>query len=246
MDGDDVMHRERIEAQVAALESRPEWQAAGCHVRLFPRARLGPGYREYEAWINGIDGPASVRREAFVECPVAHPTLIVRRERLAELGYRDAGWPEDYDLLLRMLAAGDEVGMVPRRLLGWRVRRDRLSLTAPAYRTERFIACKAHFLAATFLARTSRYVLWGYGATGRALRRALADVGKQPSHIVEVHPGRIGNRIHGAPVVPPAALPRLPRRPVVASVAGLGPRAQVRRALAALHFVELRDFVCAA
>ena len=36
MDADDLMHSRRLSAQLALLESRPELQAAGCHVRFFP------------------------------------------------------------------------------------------------------------------------------------------------------------------------------------------------------------------
>src|SRR5207253_2330368 len=67
-----------------------------------------------------IDGPERVRADAFVECPIVHPTLMARADVLRALGYRDLEWPEDYDLVLRMLAKGHRVGMVPRRLVGWR------------------------------------------------------------------------------------------------------------------------------
>ena len=77
-------------------------------------------------------------------------------------------------------------------------------------------------------------MLWGYGGTGRALARALRAHGKHPSHVVEVHPGRLGNAIHGAPVVPPAALAELPRLPLVASVAGEAARGEIRAFLATL------------
>ena len=62
----------------------------------------------------------------------------------------------------------------------------------------------------------------------------------------QVHAGRIGNEIHGAPVVPPETLATLPRRPLVASVAGLEARNEIRAFLAGLGWVETRDFVCAA
>src|SRR5262249_59315971 len=55
-----------------------------------------------------------------------------------------------------------------------------------------------------------------------------------------------GNVIHGAPVVPPAALAELPRGRLVASVAGEAARSEIRAFLAALSWVETRDFVCAA
>jgi glycosyltransferase involved in cell wall biosynthesis len=246
MDADDLMHRDRLRAQVAALVAEPGLAAVGCHVRIFPRAPLRDGLRAYERWLNGIDSPRRVREEAFVECPVVHPTLVVRRDVLARLGYRDVGWAEDYDLVLRMLAAGHEVGVVPRRLLSWRDRPDRLTRTDGRYALDRLTACRAAFLATGFLAGVAEYVLWGYGDTGRALRTALLAHGKRPSHVVEVHQGRLGNLIHGAPVVPPEALGGLAPCRVVASVAGQEPRRQIREYLGALGFIELRDFVCAA
>jgi len=89
-------------------------------------------------------------------------------------------------------------------------------------------------------------VLWGHGGTGRAIRRALAAHGKRPSHVVEVHPGRVGNRIDDAPVVGPDALATLPRTPLVASVAGPAARAEIRAFLARLGYRETHDYVCAA
>lgn len=246
MDADDVMHRDRLQAQVDALAGAPELFAVGTHVRIFPRAQLAAGWRSYERWLNGIDSAARVHAEAFVECPVVHPTLMLRRERLVELGYRDAGWPEDYDLVLRALARGLGIGVVPRRLLAWRDGPGRLSRTGDAYAIPRFTAIKAAFLSEGFLATTDRYVLWGYGGTGRVLHRALAGHGKRATHVIEVHPGRLGNVIHGAPVVGPEALPRLRPLPIVVSVARERPRGLIRAALAAMGFRETRDYVCAA
>ena len=245
MDADDVMHRARLGVQIAAL-SAPGLAAVGSHVRLFPRRTLRDGWRAYEQWLNGIDSAQQVRDEAYIECPVVHPTLMIRRDVLAALRYRDCGWPEDYDLVLRLLGAGHEVGVVPRRLLAWRDSAARLSRTSGTYALDRLTACKAAFLADQFLAGVDTYVLWGHGGTGRALRRALVAHGKRPSHVVEVHPGRLGQTIHGAPVVAPEALRTITGRPVVVSVAGAGPRRQIREALTTMGFHETRDFVCAA
>jgi glycosyltransferase involved in cell wall biosynthesis len=246
MDADDVMHRERLAAQLSALEDAPRLAAVGTWVRVFPRRRITDGMRAYEAWLNGVDSPARVRADAFVECPVAHPTLMVRRDVLAAAGYRDRGWPEDYDLVLRLLAAGHEIGVVPRRLLAWRDGATRLTRSSATYGLARITACKAEFLATGLLAGADRYVLWGHGGTGRAIRRALAAHGKRPSHVVEVHPGRVGNRIDDAPVVGPDALATLPRTPLVASVAGPAARAEIRAFLARLGYRETHDYVCAA
>ena len=173
MDADDLMHRQRLALQVRTLVDSPHLAAVGCHVRLFPRRGLPEGRRTYERWLNSIDTPERVRQDAFVECPIAHPTLMMRREVLQALAYRDQGWPEDYDLLLRLLTRGYEVSVVPRRLLSWRDAPGRLSRTSPTYALERFTACKAAFLADSFLRGTPTYILWGYGDTGKTLRQAL-------------------------------------------------------------------------
>jgi glycosyltransferase involved in cell wall biosynthesis len=246
MDADDLMHRQRLKDQLQVLEMEPELAGLGCHVRLFPRRGLRDGHREYERWLNGIDSARRVREEAFVECPVAHPTLAIRREILRTHGYRDRDWPEDYDLILRLLSAGRGVGVVPRRLLLWRDSPGRLWRTGQAYTQGRITACKARFLSSDFLGDRDEYVLWGYGETGKALRGALLAEGKRPSHIVELHPGRLGRTLHGAPVIAPEDLARVRRSPVIVSVAGEKARGEIRVELRKMGFRETVDFVCAA
>jgi glycosyltransferase involved in cell wall biosynthesis len=231
MDADDVMHPARLAAQAEALEGSPSLAAVGCHPRLFGGAPLGPGMRAYARWLRSIDSPARVREEAFVECPVAHPTLMLRAAALRAFGYRDRG---------------EQIGVVARPLLSWRQSPGRLSRSDARYSQAGFTACKAEFLARGFLAAAERYALWGYGGTGRALARALREHGKQPRVIVELHPRRIGKTIQGARVIPPGELGGEPCLPLVVSVAGERARSQIRAELAKLGFRETRDYVCAA
>ncbi len=246
MDADDLMHQDRLSVQLGALHGAAHLAGVGCHVRLFPRRHLMQGRLEYEAWLNSLRDDEHIARDAFVECPLAHPTWMMRADVLREYRYRDMGWPEDYDLLLRMLGRGLRLGTVPRPLHLWRDGPQRLSRTSPNYASDRFVACKAHHLARTFLAGRRGYVLWGYGATGRTLARELIKEELRPSHIVEVHPGRIGQRILGAPVISPYQLPTIRFEKMIVSVAGMCPREQVRQTARALGYVETRDFVCAA
>jgi glycosyltransferase involved in cell wall biosynthesis len=246
MDADDVMLRDRLAAQVRVLEADPGLTAVGAHVRMFPRRLLTPRRREYETWLNSLTTEGDVRRDALVECPIAHPTLVARREALTAFGYRDVGWPEDYDLVLRMLGAERRVSVVPGRLLAWRDSPARESRTHPRYSVAAFTACKAWFLANGLLRDRREYILWGYGDTGRLLRRALLRLDRHQSHVVEVKPGRLGQRIHGAPVIEAHELQTLRDTPIVVSVARAGPRALIRAALDSMGFVELRDYVCAA
>jgi glycosyltransferase involved in cell wall biosynthesis len=245
-DADDLLQRRRFEKQREALSLHREWAGVGCHVRLFPRGTMTEGLRNYERWLRSIRNAEDVRREAFVECPIVHPTLMLRREILEQARYGDCAWPEDYDLVLRLLEAGKNLGMVPERLLHWRDGTGRLSRTQARYSIAAFVACKAEYLARGFLSTAARYVLWGYGDTGKALALALAQRGKHPAAIVELHPGRLGQLIRGVRVIPPETLPSLPRLPLLVSVAGLTPRSEIRAALGQMGFVEGRDFVCCA
>jgi len=246
MDADDWMHRERIAAQCAALEGNPALTAVGCRVRFFPRRDLRDGMRAYEHWLNSIDSPQSLRAAAFVECPIAHPTLMIRRETLIAHPYRDCGWAEDYDLVLRLLAADCALDIVPRRLLAWRDGPERLSRTSETYSIDRFTACKAAYLASSFLANSDDYALWGYGGTGRCLQNALRKRGKRPSAILELHPGRIGNAIAGAPVMHPHEWLRDPDQRLVVSVAGAWARAEIRGVLDQAGLSDGIDYVFAA
>jgi len=246
MDADDLAHRDRLRLQVEWLERHRELAAVGCHVRVFPRAGLQDGFRELERWLGSIVSPLDVRRNALIDCPVVHPSLLLRADALRAVEYREVSWPEDYDLVLRLLASGREIGVVPRRLLCWRDSSARLTRTDPRCSLERITACKASFLAESLLRASDDYLLWGYGSTGRAMRRALLAHGKRPSNVIEVHPRRLGERIHGAEVVGPEAIADLPRRPLVASVAGAEPRRLIRDYLEKLGWEETRDFVCVA
>ncbi len=261
MDADDWMHRDRLALQSAAFDNTPELCAAGSHVRIFPRPKAGTwverplpgeddrvrtGRRGYEAWLNGIESADDIARNAWIECPIAHPTLAIRRDALERHGYRDVDWPEDYDLVLRLQSAGEPLRVVPRRLVGWRDGPERLSRTSPRYDAAAFAACKAHHLAASFLSGESGYALWGYGGTGRLLAAKLRENERTAHTIIDVHPRRIGQTIQGAEVIAPEALAHREKAKLIVSVAGEGARSEIRDFLTPLGYVEGRDFVCAA
>lgn len=247
LDADDLMHRTRLATQWRYLHAHAEYAGVGCGVRIFPRSGLAQGRIDYEKWLNGLAGEHDIVRDRFVECPLAHPTWLVKRAVLLAAGYRDRGWPEDYDLVLRLLGAGHRLSTVPQRLLFWRDHVTRLSRTHEAYGQDAFTRCRAHFLAKDWL-NGNRYGLWGYGNTGRNLARALAALGKHPSYIVELHPGRIGQRILGVPVIAPHQLANHRERGdrLIVSVAGSTNRADARRIAQSIGLVESIDFVCAA
>lgn len=249
MDADDVAHPLRLAAQRAFLERRPGVAACGTGVRYFPRSSLGAGYRRYERWLNSLRSPAELRRDLFVECPVAHPTLVIRASAYRELGgYRERDWPEDYDLLLRLHAAGMAAANLPRVLQRWRLAPGRLSARSPAYSPAAFRRCKVHHLREGFLPPGRSLVVWGAGRVGKELARELLRQELSPAAFVDLDPRKIGQEIHGAPVIAPPDLDGRPgARPfVLIAVGSPGAREEIRGALRAMGMREERDFRAAA
>lgn len=240
MDADDVAVPERFERQAALLDGAADVAACGTAVRYFPRRALRDGARRYEFWLNGIVSADDVERDLFVECPIAHPTLVLRRAAFEAVGgYRDPGWPEDYDLVLRLWAGGFRLANVAEVLLHWREGRTRLSRVDPRYRADAFRRCKAAFLHHRIGARP--IVIWGAGPVGKAFARTLRAGGRSITAFVDLDPRKIGQEIHGAPVIEPAQVSRYRRAYVLAAVGQPHARAQIREALRAAGFVEPRD-----
>ncbi|HKJ76263.1 MAG TPA: glycosyltransferase [Gammaproteobacteria bacterium] len=218
MDADDRMHPDRLERQWAALAADPSLALVGTRVRLFPEEAIQAGMQEYVRWQNACTDPATIAAEIYVESPVAHPTMLYHRETVRGLGgYRDGVLPEDYDLLLRLHAAGYRMGKVPEVLLEWRDGPDRLSRTDPRCSREAFDRLRAEYLAADpRLAADRPLVFWGAGRKTRRRAEWLQAHGHRPAAWVDIDPRKIGNRIGGAPVVAPEWLDR-PERPFVLS-----------------------------
>ena len=202
MDADDRCHPERLAVQHDLLERAPGLAGCGTGVRLVPEATVTPRAAEYAAWINAMTDWGTVAANIFVECPLAHPTFMFRSQVLAEAGgYRDRAWPEDYDLLLRLWRRGHRFLAAPRVLLDWRDEPGRLSRTHPAYSLAAFRACRVHHLRKSLLRGRSGVVVWGAGPTGKSLAREFARQGVKVQAFVEVDPRKIGQQIHGAPVL---------------------------------------------
>lgn len=244
MDADDVSLPERLRWQVDALRKDERLGVVGTRVEPFPDEAVGEGLARYVAWQNAIVTPEDHDREIFVEAPLCHPSVMLRREAFEAVGgFRDVHWPEDYDLWLRLHAAGYGLAKVDRTLLRWRHHPGRATFRDGRYAIVRFIEAKAHYLAPR-LARDARaFVVWGAGPTGRKLARALAAEGAKATAFVDIDPRKIGRTARGAPIVPAASLDPA-RHFVLVAVGARGARDIIRKNLAALGFLEKRDFFC--
>jgi glycosyltransferase involved in cell wall biosynthesis len=244
MDSDDVALPGRLARQVEALAGDPRLGAVGTRVATIGVDR--EGMRRYVAWQNGVVDAADHARDIFVEAPLCHPSVALRREALDAVGgWHDPPWPEDYDLWLRLDAAGCHLAKVPEVLLHWRLHPGSLTVTDSRYSPDRIREAKAFYLAPRLAARGRPVAVWGAGPTGKRLARALEAHGVRAQRFVDIDPRKIGRTTRRAPIVPPEALVR-GEDMVVVAVGVRGARELVRAHLVAREFVEGADFVCAA
>ena len=256
MDADDVCHPERLATQVAYLREHPEVGVVASRVRFFPREALSEGLLRYESWVNNLVSHDEILRDLFVESPLPHPSVMIRRSCLEGVGgYREMGWPEDYDLWMRMARAGVRFAKLPLELLQWRDWPHRASRVDPRFDEESFVRLKEHFLLETFLAGRPAAAIWGAGPIGKGWARRLARRGIEITHFVEIDPRKIGKRIHRAQVVAPSDLDRVAGTPLLVAVGALrrgsegefiSAREEIRPQLAAAGWLDGRDFVCVA
>jgi glycosyltransferase involved in cell wall biosynthesis len=247
MDHDDVALPERLAAQLDLLDDRSGVVLCGCGIESFREGGLGDGTRRYQAWLNGITEPADIARDLFVECPIAHPTFMMRADAVAHVGgYRDRGWPEDYDLVLRLWEAGGSFAKVPEILLRWRDRPQRLSRTSSDYAPAAFRRLKVDVLRRTLLEGRDGVVVWGAGPTGKAFSRCLAEAAVPVRAFVDLDPRKLGQEIHGAPVVRPEDVGAYRESLCLAAVGQDGAREEIRRELTARGWREMIDFCAVA
>lgn len=247
VDADDVMHPRRLAEQVALLNARPEVAATGTRVRYFPWEAVGWGARRYQSWLNDLVEPEQLARDIFVECPISHPTLMVRRSAFNRVGgYLVNGWPEDYDLILRLHLSGAGLANVPRVLHYWREGEGRASRSDPRYSAQAFRRCKIHYLRQGVLEGRGTVNIWGAGRVGKDFARALADKGLRVASFFDIDPRKIGQEIHGAAVRPVDDVTRHREHYLLVAVGSPGAREMIREELTRAGFEEPREYCCVA
>jgi hypothetical protein len=223
-------------------------------------AVAGPaeGWRRYERWLAACVTPEDIARGLWIESPLPHPTVMMRRTAYERAGgYRAVPWAEDYDLWLRMLRSGIAMAKLPEPLYEWADHPGRATRTLPAYSPEAFHACRAHHLARHLEGRG--VIVWGAGRDGRRAARAMLRQGVDIRAFLDIDPRKIGRTAHGRPIL--AAEEWLATREnasgalgetvtpmpiVLAAVGTAGARELIRARLVAARLREGPDFLCIA
>jgi hypothetical protein len=244
MDADDVSLPGRIERTRAHLLDDPRLAAVGTRVEAFPEP--GAGLVRYVDWLNELSTPEEHARDVFVEAPLCHPSVILRRSAVEAVGgYVDRPWPQDYDLWLRLVAAGWGLAKLPETLLRWRHLPTRVSFNNPRNAPARLVLARARYLAP--VARRARSVpdlgcgRHGQGSRSRARVRGRMGPGLRRHRSEEARPSRARQADRGG-----RASPRRDRSSSSSPSARRVRARIVRGRLLGAGKTEGVDFVCAA
>ena len=113
MDSDDIAVTDRFERQLEYINEHPETDVVGGYIGEFAEDPTA-----VETVREVPTTPEEVRSAARFRCPLNHPTVLFRRSSVLDVGnYRPLRSMQDYDLWMRMLAAGHTLANVPAVLV---------------------------------------------------------------------------------------------------------------------------------
>lgn len=250
MDADDEALPERLAAQAALLDERPDVGLAGCRVRFGGCRESCAGYAHYVDWTNTLLDHESISLNRFVEFPVPNPSIMFRRESVEAYGpYRDGDFPEDYDLLLRWLESGVVAAKVDAELMIWNDPPTRLSRNHPKYTVEAFYRTKTGYLARWLEQSNPHHPevhILGSGRTTRKRADLLKDHGIRFVAYYDVDPKKVGHVVNGVPVVHREHVPAPEKAFCLSYVGSRGAREDIAAFLEARGYILGRHWLPAA
>lgn len=245
MDADDICHPERLATQSAFLDVHPEIGVVGCATRFATSVANSTGMRAFVNWQNALLTPHEHYVKRFVDAPLAHPTVMFRREVVQQFGGYDTGpLPEDHELWLRWMHHGVRFAKLSEKLLTWHDHLQRLSRTHANYGTEAFFTTKAKWIAAWLDRRLNGRPIIIAGTSGlcRDRARKLEREGVTIQAFTDVRRREVpGYRFIAHDQLPPAG-----EAFIISFISQRGTGDRIAGYLASLGMTEGTDFILAA
>ncbi len=243
MDADDYSFPERLLKQAAFLDINPDIDVVATQCEFSSTLEKNEGYRLFTNWQNGIITSEQHFLNRFVESPIAHPSVMFRKDLIAKYGLYDTGnVPEDYELWLRWMDKGVKFHKIGTPLLRWNDHIDRLSRNHENYSKESFFTVKCRYMA-NWIKREinsdKKIVVCGSSKIIRKRADLLAQFGVNIFGFTDVKPSRNRsiNFIHYADIKQPADWF------IINFISKRGIGQAIRKHFLNLGFAEGRDFV---
>ncbi len=221
MDADDLCLPERLALQAALLHAEPDLDLVSGLVRFGGDRETRLGYALHVDWLNSLLTHQDISLGRFVDSPLANPSVMFRREAWERYGPARANtgasgcapFPEDYEQWLRWLSLGARMGKVQAPVIVWNDPPTRLSRTQDEYGAQAFARIKAGYLWDWLQGRNPQHPrvwAWGAGRESRKRLEPLCALGLVIENYVDIDPRKVGQRVHGVPVLGREAVPPCP------------------------------------
>ena len=244
-DADDLSHPERLEKQLQYLKEHPAIGVLSCCCHFASSLKKAAGYAHFVQWQNSILSPEDHFKNRFVESPVAHPSIMFRKELIDRWGgYSTKAVPEDYELWLRWMSKGVHFAKLPDSLLHWQDHPLRLSRTHPHYSTSAFLEVKMLYLAQWLRHQAldrRKIIICGASPEIRAKASVLTQEGVSIWGYTDVKE----RKLNSSRFIPISQLENDPEYFFINLISKRGVGQQIRQLLQGLGFIEEIDFVLA-
>ncbi|HRH38033.1 MAG TPA: glycosyltransferase [Flavobacteriales bacterium] len=245
MDADDIAHPDRLANQLAYLNAHPEVGVLGTRTRFETSVEKSSGMRWFVEWQNAILHPHEHYIKRFVDAPLAHPTVMFRRELVDQYGgYSTEPLPEDHELWLRWMDAGVRFAKLPEELLTWNDHAQRLSRTHSNYSVDAFFTTKAKWLALWMKRKLNGRPVIIAGTSNLCRDRAIKL--EQQGITIRAFTDVKSREIPGYAFIPHNELPPHGEAFIVSFISQRGTGDRIAAFLASRGLVEGEDFILAA
>jgi glycosyltransferase involved in cell wall biosynthesis len=245
MDADDVSHSERLAQQVAYMVAHPEVGVLGTRTAFASTVPEHRGMQAFVQWQNTILSPHEHYVKRFVDAPLAHPTVMFRRELVEQHGgYHTGPIPEDHELWLRWMDAGVRFAKLPEELLTWNDHIGRLSRTHSNYKVDAFFSTKVKWLAKWLQRKLNGRPLIIAGTSDLCQQRARLL--EAEGILVHAFTDVKGRGVPGRSFIPHLELPSAGEAFLVSFISQRGTGDRIAEFLAGRGFKEGVDFILAA
>lgn len=131
MDADDISKAERFSKQVGYLDAHADVAVCGTSVEVFcDGAVIGTRFPSTE--------PEKLKEDLFFSCGIAHPSVMMRKATILEIGGYDTAFNgmEDYELWCRV-AEKNKIAVLPEILFRYRIHRGQVTQNpSPKYKEQ--------------------------------------------------------------------------------------------------------------
>lgn len=209
MDADDISLPARLEKQYQYIVENPSCGVISSLVEYKGNRTKQQGYAHYVKQINKIVTPEDLRNKRFQESPIAHPSVMFRKELVEQFGgYSEASIPEDYELWLRWMHQGVQFNKLEDNLLIWNDLPSRISRSSLVYSDEKFYKLKAFYLAKQ-LQKTNdslpKLWVWGTGRTVNKHSNYLSEAGFEIEKYISLKDSSSKKHIHFSEIQKPGS-----------------------------------------